>query len=268
MISRSIPDLKEAVGLLMGILLFLTLFSNRNRELSTVSFLKDRNGVPETKSLLLHSLAAIVQKGGLKCTLATLVFLICCAIPKGPGVVVILHASVWLNVRAIATKFGAESSRIRAEDLVSAPFSFSVCSSQGADQRANCLPRYGGWSGELIASPRPYRSTSCTVPPSPCKRRHLSAPPTGNAHTRVSNLKPTEKKSWTKLLKAPSSHLLHKLKPLQYPLLLQSWEHFFPLLAALICCMVWWQAEQCVGIDLVCSWDVCYYFIQQIIPRY
>lgn len=71
------------------------LISERNRGLCTVSFLKDRNGVPETKSLLLHSLAAIVQKEGLKCALATLVFAICSGIPKGPGIVCILHALVW-----------------------------------------------------------------------------------------------------------------------------------------------------------------------------
>lgn len=69
------------------------LISSRNRDVSTVSFLKDRNGVPETKSLLLHSLAAIVQKEGLKCALATLGFFTCRALLKGAGFVFVLHVS-------------------------------------------------------------------------------------------------------------------------------------------------------------------------------
>lgn len=53
----------------------------------------------------------------------------------------------------------AQSGKIGAEDLVSAPFSFPV-RSQGADRRANCQPWYGGESGELLASPRQLHPAS------------------------------------------------------------------------------------------------------------
>lgn len=46
----------------------------------------------------------------------------------------ILHASILQYVRAMTANYGAESGKIEAEDLVSAPFSFSVRSCQGADQ--------------------------------------------------------------------------------------------------------------------------------------
>lgn len=87
--------------------------------------MEDRNGV-QRLSPLSHSQAPIVQKGGQIKALLTNILLITANIVRDPEVFYQFIAVELVVVPLFIPKFSPESKGLRVEDLVSAPFSFSV----------------------------------------------------------------------------------------------------------------------------------------------